>query len=141
MSPRTMRFTRRVPPFFSNRSFATAVLTWGGLWGLAEAGLGYGLHTLPVPGLAGAVLFPMGLLCMRRAFMSTARVNAVWGAALIAAGIKLLDLWLPGAVPAAVLRPAVAILLEAAVASAGFALMKKPAGFWGKSNLARRAFS
>lgn len=141
MSPRTMRFTRRIPPFSPNRSYATAVLTWGGLWGMAEAGLGYGIHALPVPGLAGAVLFPIGLLCMRRAFQSTARVNAVWGAALIAAGIKLMDLWLPGAVPAAVFRPAVAILLEAAAASAGFVWLKMPVGIWGKLNLERRAFS
>ena len=71
-----------------DRTCWAIVLFWGAAWGLAEATVGFGLHLAPMPGQAGAVLFP------------------------VAAALKLLDLAIPGADPFAVANPAAAILLQ-----------------------------
>lgn len=87
-------------------------LFWGSLWGLAEATLGHTLHQIPLPGLAGYVMFPVGTFFMVMASRHSGRSSAIFLTALVAANIKLLDLLLPAQNPIAVVNPAVAILCE-----------------------------
>ena len=90
-------------------------LFWGSLWGLAEATLGHGLHQIPIPGIAGYVMFPIGAFFMVQAFHHAGKLSAIYLAALVAAHIKLIDFILPARSPFAVINPAVAILCEAVV--------------------------
>lgn len=94
-------------------------LFWGSVWGLWEATAGHVVHLLRVPGLAGAVMLPAAVLFMGRAFAASGREEAIFLAGCVAAGLKLLDLLVPGHDLLAVLNPAQFILLEAlAVAGA-----------------------
>ena len=97
-----------------------ALFFWGILWGSAEAILGYLLHLIPVPGLPGMIMFPIGFCCMISAFRSSGRVAAVLWISWIAAAVKSLDILIPSAVPAAVINPVFAILCEG-MAVAGLA--------------------
>lgn len=90
-------------------------LFWGSLWGLAEATLGHVLHHVPIPGIAGYVMFPIGVFFMVQAFNHSGKLSAIHLTALVAANIKLLDLFLPARSPFAAINPAVAILCEAFV--------------------------
>lgn len=49
---------------------------------------------------------------MKKAYDASGKAGAVFGAAMVAATIKLTDLLLPGLVPIFVINPAVAIILE-----------------------------
>jgi hypothetical protein len=89
-----------------------AALFWGALWGLAEATAGYLLHLMRMPGLAGFIMFPFGLLLISRAFRQSGTAATIFLTAVVAAGLKLFDLFLPGTDPMAVFRPALAILCE-----------------------------
>jgi hypothetical protein len=95
-----------------DRTSWTVVLFWGAAWGLAEATLGFVLHLAPVPGMAGAVLFPVGAWCMVRAARAAGTPAAALTLGPVAAALKLLDLALPGADPFAVANPAAAILVQ-----------------------------
>jgi hypothetical protein len=90
-------------------------LFWGSLWGLAEATLGHVLHHIPIPGIAGYVMFPIGVFFMVQALNHSGKLSAIHLTALVAAQIKLLDLVLPARSPFAVINPAVAILCESFV--------------------------
>lgn len=70
------------------------------------------LLALPIPGLPGLIMFPVAFFFMKKAYAGSEKAGAVFGAALVAAAIKLTDLLLPGLVPIFVINPAVAILLE-----------------------------
>lgn len=97
----------------SNNIF-TAVIFWGSLWGLAEATLGYFFHTVSfaVPGLPGIVMFPLAFYFMRRVFHETDRLSSVFLTAVVTAGIKLVDLFIPILPPIYTLNPALSIILE-----------------------------
>lgn len=115
------------------------VLACGLNWGLAEATLGHFLHWLPVPGLAGAIMLPVGLFFMSRAlwaaeaarpaaapgrsgFSLPARIPAVpFLVSAVAAAIKMIDVLLPGRGLIMGLRPALAILTEGLLFSASLA--------------------
>ncbi|MGE5343477.1 MAG: hypothetical protein ACM3SY_18570 [Candidatus Omnitrophota bacterium] len=91
-----------------------AFVFWGSLWGMAEATLGYAAHMASIlPGVAGLVMFPIGFYFMLRTLRSTGKFGAVFAAAVIAAGIKLLDFFLPGPGAIYILNPALCIILEA----------------------------
>lgn len=98
--------------FGKERRAFPAALFWGALWGLAEATAGHLLHLMRVPGLAGFIMFPFGLLLMSRAFRQSGTAGTIFLTAAVAAGLKLFDLILPGTDPMAALRPALAILCE-----------------------------
>ena len=87
-------------------------LFWGSLWGLCEATLGHLLHTLRLPALPGALMLPIGVYFMLRAFRASGRVSAIFLASLVAAGSKFWDFFLPMHTPAAVFNPALAIVSE-----------------------------
>jgi len=92
----------------------TGVLLYGGLWGLLEATVGYGLHLLP-SGFSGMIMFPIGFYCMYNAYKISHHRSAIFYTAIIAASIKLIDLFLPAHSPMSVINPAVSILLESLV--------------------------
>jgi hypothetical protein len=99
---------------FGPGPFGTA-LFFGALWGLGEAGLGHVLHLAHVPGLPGLVMVSWAVLVMGRV-ASRSRSNAagaVFLAGVVAAALKLLDLFVPGTELPAVINPIQAILLEA----------------------------
>lgn len=108
------------------------IVLYGALWGAVEASLGYGLHLLrrvvPVPGLTGFILFPVGLLIMLAAFRASGSRLAPLGVAMVAAATKLASVVLPGVTPLFVVNPSLAILAEGAVVTAGVALMAPARG-------------
>jgi len=87
-------------------------MAWGLLWGAAEASLGHILHWVPVPGLAGLIMAPIGVWAMARAVRESGRSAAAFAASALAAAVKMADVFLPGRGPVMALRPALAILAE-----------------------------
>jgi len=104
-----------------------AVLLWGGLWGVWEAAAGPLVHAVKVPGLPGTVMFPAALFFMSRAYERSGQLESIFLAACAAAGLKLVDLLLPGQLAQAALRPALAILLEALAVTGFQAFFGRPA--------------
>lgn len=90
-------------------------LCWGSLWGLAEATLGHILHLVRIPGLAGFVMFPMGVFFMTKAYQDSKNLNVILTTSIVAATIKLSNMLFPGTSPFDVLRPAIAIISESLV--------------------------
>jgi hypothetical protein len=90
-------------------------LFWGSLWGIAEASLGHLLHLVGFPGLAGIVMFPLGLFFMTKAFIISGKKRVIFFTALIAGSLKLTDLFFPVSTPFVVLNPALAIVFESLV--------------------------
>ena len=99
---------------------------WGSVWGLWEATAGQAVHLLRVPGLAGAVMLPAAVVFMSRAFAAGRREEAIFLAGCTAAGLKLLDLIVPGRDLLSVLNPARFILLEALAAAVALAAARIP---------------
>jgi hypothetical protein len=87
-------------------------LVWGSLWGVSEATLGHFLHNLRLPVLPGALMFPIGVFFMLRAYRASGRISAIFLSSLVAAGSKFWDFFLPMHTPAAVFNPALAIVSE-----------------------------
>jgi hypothetical protein len=91
------------------------VLFWGSLWGLAEATLGHILHLLRIPGLAGFVMFPVGVFFMLKAYRDTWNLNTILATSIVAATFKLSNMLFPGTTPMDVFKPALAIICESLV--------------------------
>jgi hypothetical protein len=94
-------------------------IVWGLIWGIWEATAGYFIHLTHIPGLPGFVMFPAAFYFMSRAFVRSGKHEAIFLTACVAAGFKLLDLFIPGQNIQGVVNPAQAILLES-LAVAGF---------------------
>jgi hypothetical protein len=94
-------------------------LFWGSIWGIWEATGGYFIHLTRIPGLPGFVMFPAAFYFMSRAFVRSGKQETIFLTACVAAGFKLLDLFIPGQNIQGVVNPAQAILLES-LAVAGF---------------------
>lgn len=90
-------------------------LFWGSLWGLAEATLGHVLHHIPIQGIAGHLMFPIGVFFMLKAYRHSEKQSTMLVVALVAAHIKLTGLLLPARSPFTVINPAIAILCESCV--------------------------
>ncbi len=90
------------------------LLYWGSVWGICEATFGFVLHRAAValPGLPGALMFPMGFFCMAAAQKATGMRAAPLLTALVAAFIKTANFLLPGMDPIRVANPALSIILE-----------------------------
>jgi hypothetical protein len=102
------------------RGLLGPALFYGALWGLGEAGLGHLLHVIRVPGLPGLVMAPFAVFVMARvaAVSRSQAAGAVFLSGAVAASLKLLDLFVPGADIAALINPIQAILLEALAGAA-----------------------
>lgn len=88
------------------------VLYYGGIWGIAEATLGYALHAHPMfttLKIAGSIMFPIGVWCMYQAFRKTDRIQAAMLVSFIAAAIKSVNFLMPFT---NTINPIMAILLE-----------------------------
>jgi len=90
------------------------VLLYGGLWGMTEATLGYLLHFLP-NGFSGMFMFPIGFYFMFNVFRMSGKQSAIFLTAVIAAAIKLTDLFVPLRTPMSAINPAISIILESLV--------------------------
>ncbi len=101
-------------------------LFWGALWGIAEATLGYLAHLVTIiPGIAGFIMFPIGFYFMTRAYRETGKLGALFSTAAVAAGIKLVDLFLPVLSPIKTINPAMAILMEGLVLLVIYKILQK----------------
>ncbi len=93
-----------------------ATVSFGALWGITEATLGYLLHLggrfLGLPGLAGFVMFPVAVFFMYKAYGASGRPEAAIGAAAIAAMSKTASVALPAVSWLFVVNPSIAILAE-----------------------------
>jgi hypothetical protein len=98
-----------------NKKTIYVSLLAGLLWGLLEASLGYLLHLIPIPGIAGLIMFPIGFYFMKLAFSASNEPLSIFYTASVAASVKLIDLILPNISVIKVINPSVAILLEASV--------------------------
>ncbi len=103
------------------KRFIWIPLFWGSAWGLAEATLGHSLHRIPIPGVAGYVMFPLGMFFMVQVFQHSGKLHTIFLTALVAASIKLVDLFLPTH-PFTVINPSVAILCESLAVCLFFAV-------------------
>jgi len=108
------------------KKYLLALLFWGGVWGICEATVGYALHfaAVALPGLPGALMFPVGFFCMHQAQKATGRTAAAFHIAMIAAFIKLVDFLMPGYDAIRIVNPALSILLEGLAVTAVCALFR-----------------
>lgn len=91
------------------------VLFWGSMWGIIEASLGWLMHAAQIHHGTSTILYAFGIACMFAAATRSGKgAQAVMLTAVVAAAIKLVDLFLPGS-PQSVLHPAFYILLEGAM--------------------------
>ncbi|WP_409229299.1 hypothetical protein [Gudongella sp. SC589] len=100
-----------------------SIIFWGSIWGIAEATLGHVLHmvSMALPGLPGFVMFPVAFFFMRKVYLENRKPQAVFYAAAIAAGIKLVDFLVPGSIPLRIVNPAISILMEGLAVAMVFA--------------------
>lgn len=113
----------------SRRAFFIYPLFWGLLWGAAEASLGHILHLIPVPGLSGFIMFPVGTVFMVRAWLSTGNPSSIFLASTAAAAVKMFDMFLPGPGIFAAVNPALAILCEGLAVAGLFSLVRSEQRF------------
>ena len=85
------------------------------MWGIIEASLGWLMHAAQIHHGTSTILYAFGIACMFAAATRSGKgAQAVMLTAVVAAAIKLVDLFLPGS-PQSVLHPAFYILLEGAM--------------------------
>lgn len=99
-------------------------LFWGLIWGAVEASLGHMLHLIPIPGLAGFIMFPMGVVFMTHAWLATGNPSSIFLTSMTAAAFKLFDVFLPGPGIFAAVNPALAILCEGLVVAGLFSFVR-----------------
>lgn len=105
-------------------------LLFGSLWGISEAVLGYALHLLPF-GLMGFIMFPIGFFFMQKGYKYTQKSSTVFYIGIVAAVIKLFDLFLPFLPTLKIVHPAASILMEALAVAVAIRLFVKADGFFG----------
>ena len=108
----------------SKKDFLFYPLLWGFLWGAVEATLGHTLHLIPIPGLAGFIMFPVGTIFMLRAWLSTGNPSSIFLTSTAAAAVKLFDMFLPGPGIFAAVNPALAILCEGLAVAGLFSFVR-----------------
>lgn len=105
-------------------------LVFGSLWGISEAVLGYVLHMLPF-GLMGFIMFPIGFFFMQKGYKFTQKASTVFYIGIVAAAVKLFDLFLPFLPTIKVVHPAASIIMEALAVTIAIRLFTKENGFFG----------
>ncbi len=96
------------------KKYIPTIFFWGAVWGICEATIGYALHLAAValPGLPGALMFPVGFFCMYQARKTSGKSAAPFYIAAVAASIKLADFLMSGYDAIRIVNPALSILLE-----------------------------
>ena len=108
----------------SRSSVWLSVIVWGSLWGIFEATVGYLLHLLPFS-VGWLVWYPVACFFMANVYRRTGKVSSLLQVGFLAAGIKLLNLFLPGRIDK-VINPAVSIVFEAlSMAAVLYAVRRK----------------
>ncbi len=86
------------------------VIFWGALWGLEEATLGHFLHISAIS-LGWIFWFPLAYFFMLQVFKKTHQLSAVVLTSFVAAGIKLINIWVtPNLL--IILCPVISVILE-----------------------------
>ncbi len=94
-----------------NRNFKKTLLM-GTIWGVTELVWGYLLHLIPFP-VAGAILFPVGVICMYFTWRTTGNPLSTFFTAIIAAMFKLITIFfIPAGMTHLVINPTMAILFQ-----------------------------
>jgi hypothetical protein len=112
-------------PGFPGGNRLSTVIFWGSLWGLTEATLGYLLHLIKIPGLAGAVMATIAFYFLYRLYQPTGSAAAVIGASLVAAGLKSLDIVVSPVGLMDVINPVQAIIIEGLVAALALKVLSR----------------
>lgn len=113
----------------TKKSALLPILFFGALWGILEASLGHLLHYLPI-GLSGMLMFPLAFYLMTQLWsVNLRRTDLLW-MGLLAASIKLVDLFIPGLPAVKTLNPAMALLLQAMMVSVLIPAMEKEKKFF-----------
>lgn len=89
---------------------------YAAVWGILEATLGWALHFIAFP-VSGFIMFPIALFILTRAYQRLQSSSALIIIGLLAALIKLVDLFLPGLPAIKTVNPAVALIIEACFAA------------------------
>jgi len=110
---------------FMGKKMISTVIFWGSLWGLTEATLGYLLHLIKIPGLAGAVMATIAFYFLYRLYQPTGSAAAVIGASLVAAGLKSLDIVVSPVGLMDVINPVQAIIIEGLVATLALKVLNR----------------
>ena len=92
-----------------------AVLFFAALWGIIEATVGYALHWIPGPLIAGSIMFPFAMLVLVQAYKRLESRKALVAIGALAALIKSVNLLMPNLNQFKVINPMVSILLETAI--------------------------
>ncbi|MFW5913621.1 MAG: hypothetical protein ACOCSM_01035, partial [Bacillota bacterium] len=91
------------------------ILFFAALWGIVEATLGYALHWIPGPLIAGSILFPFAMLILVQAYKRLESRKALLAIGALAALIKSVNLLMPNLNQFKVINPMIAIVMETAV--------------------------
>ena len=90
------------------------IVFYGALWGALEASLGYIIHLVPVL-IAGSIMFPLAGMILYKVYQKTDSAFALVYVGLVAASIKVINLFMPNIHIYKALNPMIAIMLEAVV--------------------------
>lgn len=100
------------------------IIFFGGIWGLIEATVGYGLQFLP-PFVSGIIMFPIAIFILMKAYRVTGLRRSLVMIGLIAAAIKGVNLFLPGLIPFKTINPMVGIMIESMVVALVYPVLAK----------------
>ncbi|MBN2557287.1 MAG: hypothetical protein JXB33_00885 [Clostridia bacterium] len=109
---------------------AAMIVFYGSLWGAAEATLGYLMHFLP-PAIAGMTMFPIAVFILIKAGKATGSRASLIAVGLVAAGIKAVDLLIPGMMVFKTINPMISIVLESLVVAAAYPVLRGTS-VWGR---------
>lgn len=99
----------------NKKSTLVSIVIIGSLWGMAEATVGYLAHIVSFftfYGISGMIMSAIAVYFMRMAVKTTQKISSIFYVSLIAAAIKLFDLFLPFLPATKTINPAIAILAE-----------------------------
>lgn len=97
----------------------STIIFFGAVWGIIEATLGHLLHQVSL-NIGWMIWFPIAFYFMNTVYKQTGKPESIFYISIIAASIKLIDLFMPVRIDR-VLNPAVSIVLEGLVV---FAIIK-----------------
>lgn len=92
------------------KKFVSAIIFWGALWGLEEATLGHLLHITTI-NMGWFIWFPLAYFFMSMAYRKTGKLNSILITSIIAAAIKLIDLFMTTNL-VIIICPVLSIILE-----------------------------
>jgi hypothetical protein len=92
------------------KKYASIIIFWGALWGLEEATLGHLLHITTL-NIGWFLWFPLAYFFMGMVYKQTGKLKPILFTSIIAAAIKLVDLFMTTNL-IIIVCPAISILLE-----------------------------